>query len=71
MNRQELFHGDSPLIPVSRAEQGYRGASNYFPPLCHYHEPNKNTSGCDVFTYHTLVGIPYLTYDSIKNYRRS
>ena len=27
MNRQELFHGDVHLICVSRAEQGYRGAS--------------------------------------------
>jgi len=27
MNRQEHFHGDLPLICVSRAEQGYRGAS--------------------------------------------
>ena len=27
MNRQELFHGNFHLSIVSRAEQGYRGAS--------------------------------------------
>jgi len=31
MNRQELFHGDFHLMSVSRAEQGYRGASMIFP----------------------------------------
>ena len=43
MNRQELFHGDTHLMSVSRAEQGYRGASRYFPFPCHSREMKKHT----------------------------
>jgi hypothetical protein len=38
MKRQELFHGDFQFTSVSRAEQGYHGASRYFPSPCHTHE---------------------------------
>ena len=58
MNRQELFHGESHLNSVSRADRGYRGASIlYFP---HFHV----TPGL------TVTSDPYYlnkTYDSIKN----
>ena len=52
MNRQELFHGDLHLMSVCRAEQGYRGASRYFPFPGHTYELNKHT--WNVTFLHTL-----------------
>ena len=54
MNRQELFHGDAHLISVSRAEQGYRGASICFPFDCHSHKLN-TIPGWNVTFSHTLI----------------
>jgi len=45
MNRQELFHGDKHLISVCRTDQGYGGASRYFPFPSHAHELHINTRG--------------------------
>lgn len=51
MNRQELFHGDLHLICVSRADQGYRGASRNFPSSVTPMNSVKKHVERDIFTY--------------------
>src|SRR5829696_3494394 len=56
MNRQELFHGDLHLVCVSRADQGYRGASRIFPfPVVTPMNPVKST--WNVTFSHTLINL--------------